>query len=194
MSQSLSQHSQTQSLAYKRRRYTAALHPEVVADLFHYVEAGVIDVNLASLLADVLGPGDWRNEAACRGKDVSLFFPDGQGGPGPAAARRICRSCPVRDECYTYANEAPELEGIWAGYSTASRRRTYHGATKTTPKFDKPHPICIDCFAEAELNSKSRCDTCQQKRRLRTKYDSRRRRAQQHGWAVEVHGASKASA
>ena len=184
MSQPLSQHSQTQSLAHKRRRYTAQLHPEVVADLFHYVESGVIDVNLASLLADVLGPGDWREQAACRGSDVSLFFPEGQGGPGPAKARRICRSCPVRTECFTYANEAPELEGIWGGYSTASRRREHRtsgNGTSSRPKFDKPDPICIDCFAERNLTRTSRCEVCQQARRLkqRAAYTARIGKTQQ---------------
>ena len=50
----------------------------------------------------------WRAEAACRGMKSSAFFsPPGERGPArkrrEARALAVCRSCPARAECRTFA-------------------------------------------------------------------------------------------
>lgn len=42
----------------------------------------------------------WQNEAACKGMDTNLFFPDSKGiVPHFKHLKGLCNSCPVRDEC-----------------------------------------------------------------------------------------------
>lgn len=68
----------------------------------------------------------WMDRAACRGKDLELFFPDEPRLPHlpdpDVAAKRICAGCPVREECLTYALGKPETEGVWGGMSAHERR------------------------------------------------------------------------
>ena len=69
----------------------------------------------------------WRSRAACRGADLTVFFP----GRGESAepARRICASCPVRQECLAFALSHGEVHGIWGGLTVRDRRalRTRRG-------------------------------------------------------------------
>ncbi len=65
-------------------------------------------------------PGAWRQEAACRGADPDLFFPDI--GERSSEARAICGTCPVIEDCRSYARSQPLLYGIWAGEGVAARR------------------------------------------------------------------------
>ena len=77
----------------------------------------------ASLLAA------WREEAACRGADLEVFFP----GRGQSAehARQICASCPVRRPCLDYAISHGITSGIWGGLTERDRRalRSRHVST-----------------------------------------------------------------
>lgn len=67
----------------------------------------------------------WADQAACRGTDPDVFFPErGDRGQRPAAeARRLCASCPVRVECLDYAIQAKERWGIWGGLTATELRR-----------------------------------------------------------------------
>ena len=70
----------------------------------------------------------WRYRAACRGTDLSVFFP-GRGEPaGPA--RQICAGCPVRQPCLDYALSHAITYGIWGGLTERDRRplRVHHTA------------------------------------------------------------------
>ena len=69
---------------------------------------------------------DWRELAACRDSDPSLFFPIGTTGPAVdqiELARAICAQCSVRDECLNYALETNQEAGVWGGYAEDDRRR-----------------------------------------------------------------------
>jgi WhiB family redox-sensing transcriptional regulator len=68
----------------------------------------------------------WREEAACRGADLALFFPGRGESAGPA--RQICASCPVRRPCLDYAISHGITSGIWGGLTDRDRRplRTRH--------------------------------------------------------------------
>ncbi len=64
---------------------------------------------------------DWRNSAACRGVDTTLFFP-GQGEP-VGEAQDVCALCDVRVECVEFALESRQRFGIWGGTTERERRR-----------------------------------------------------------------------
>jgi WhiB family transcriptional regulator, redox-sensing transcriptional regulator len=70
----------------------------------------------------------WRYRAACRGTDLSVFFP----GRGESAepARQICAGCPVRQLCLDYALSQGITDGIWGGLTERDRRplRVHHTA------------------------------------------------------------------
>lgn len=69
---------------------------------------------------------DWRELAACRDSEPSLFFPVGSTGPALeqiAAAKQICAECNVREDCLQYALESNQEAGVWGGYAEDERRR-----------------------------------------------------------------------
>lgn len=66
----------------------------------------------------------WMNDAACtmpEGVLNPLFYAEDQ--KLQASARRICNSCPVRDDCLEYALENRIDHGMWGGVSERGRRR-----------------------------------------------------------------------
>ncbi|MEW2290831.1 WhiB family transcriptional regulator [Streptomyces sp. NPDC047841] len=69
---------------------------------------------------------DWQRFAACRGMDSSIFYaPPGERGQRrrarEARARRICESCPVRQDCARMALETQDRYGVWGGLSEGDR-------------------------------------------------------------------------
>jgi len=68
----------------------------------------------------------WRYQAACRGTDLSVFFPGRGETAGPA--RQICAGCPVRQPCLDYALSHGITHGIWGGLTERDRRplRVHH--------------------------------------------------------------------
>jgi len=71
---------------------------------------------------DIPMPGDWVHNARCRQSPggCSIFFPQ---TADAAAAKSVCRGCPVRGECLDYAMANPDLHGIWGGTTRAERDR-----------------------------------------------------------------------
>ena len=67
----------------------------------------------------------WRTAAACRNTDAELFFPKAEAGPDylaqVAAAKAVCASCSVRDECLDEAL-ARIPDGIAGGLTPEERR------------------------------------------------------------------------
>ena len=63
----------------------------------------------------------WMLRACCRGANTREFFPSN--GLGVEAAQRICRTCPVREECLEYALQHHIEQGVWGGASERERRR-----------------------------------------------------------------------
>lgn len=56
----------------------------------------------------------WREQAACKDLDPSLFFPSENSTRQTKAAKAICRGCFCRVQCLEYAIET-DSEGIWGG-------------------------------------------------------------------------------
>lgn len=68
----------------------------------------------------------WRDLAACRDSEPTLFFPVGSTGPALdqiEAAKKICIACSVKDDCLQYALESNQEAGVWGGYAEDERRR-----------------------------------------------------------------------
>lgn len=67
---------------------------------------------------------DWREHAVCKGK-TKLFFPPKAERPQARARREaqaelLCRGCPVRSYCKSFARENHEY-GYWGGESEEDR-------------------------------------------------------------------------
>lgn len=72
------------------------------------------------LRAPITDERPWVVFAACRNADPDLFFPSSR--EQEAAAKALCRICPVRSECHAYAVEARETFGVWGGFNEKQRR------------------------------------------------------------------------
>lgn len=66
---------------------------------------------------------DWRSEAACRGMDAELFFPE-RGDPAETA-KAVCARCTVKEPCLAYGLALPSSmrQGIWGGQSISDSAR-----------------------------------------------------------------------
>ena len=68
----------------------------------------------------------WQDRAACTSTAMLLFFgPDGETQAEREAreseAKAVCASCPVREECLTYALSHSVRYGLWGGLNEAER-------------------------------------------------------------------------
>jgi WhiB family transcriptional regulator, redox-sensing transcriptional regulator len=69
---------------------------------------------------------DWMDDAACRGTDPDLFFPDGDNKSvtiQAKTAKLICRGCPVSLTCLAWSIDSVQEFGIWGGRTDAERRQ-----------------------------------------------------------------------
>lgn len=74
----------------------------------------------------------WREMAACRGMDPSIFFPATGGNVhGPALA--VCARCTVRANCLNYAMDHREDDGVWGGTEGAERVRERRRRDRNKP-------------------------------------------------------------
>lgn len=62
----------------------------------------------------------WQAQALCAQTEPELFF--APGAVEHRTAKKICRSCPVRKECLSYAMDAAVDHGIWGGLTERERR------------------------------------------------------------------------
>ena len=66
----------------------------------------------------------WQDDGACRGQDRKLWFPaPGDEKPAYREAKAICATCPVREECLTFALATDERHGLWGGLTIKERHR-----------------------------------------------------------------------
>jgi WhiB family redox-sensing transcriptional regulator len=73
------------------------------------------------LLAEARPDLPWQARGLCAQTDPEAFFPE-PGAPN-WRAKRVCRSCPVRRECLSFAVDNGEEYGIWGGLSAHERRQ-----------------------------------------------------------------------
>ncbi|MDF1594847.1 MAG: WhiB family transcriptional regulator [Acidimicrobiia bacterium] len=66
---------------------------------------------------------EWRELAACAGREDDLFFPVNEAEKSFVnAAKAVCAGCPVKADCLAYAIETGQTEGIWGGLTSMERR------------------------------------------------------------------------
>jgi WhiB family redox-sensing transcriptional regulator len=66
----------------------------------------------------------WREAAACLEVQSEVsFFPDKEDLGGIVKAKAVCATCPVADECLSWAIETNQSEGIWGGHTPKERRK-----------------------------------------------------------------------
>ena len=68
-------------------------------------------------VADV---SEWIGGASCTDMAVGGFF----SAKPSATVRSICATCPVRSQCYQFA-QANQMVGYWGGTTTAQRRGVF---------------------------------------------------------------------
>ena len=73
----------------------------------------------------------WQLRGNCSGHPLEVFFPDDDSRSSlrrrEDAAKRICRQCPVVNECRDHALRTPEHHGIWGAMTARERARTLVG-------------------------------------------------------------------
>jgi WhiB family redox-sensing transcriptional regulator len=84
--------------------------------------------NVTRLPGPIADAWDWQRLGSCRGRDSAQFFhPDGERGASrgrrEAAAKNVCRACPVRAECAAQALSTREPYGVWGGFTESERLR-----------------------------------------------------------------------
>lgn len=71
----------------------------------------------------------WQAKAACRGPQAAVFFPPSHTErkderlSRERAAKAICKTCVVRQDCLDYAIQIREPHGIWGGMSELERKQ-----------------------------------------------------------------------
>lgn len=76
---------------------------------------------------DFVGPirEEWMDDAHCLGVSTELFFEEKGGSALYAAARTICKNCPVVQDCliFTMTKETPGTRHGYAGGTTPAERQ-----------------------------------------------------------------------
>jgi hypothetical protein len=73
-----------------------------------------------SLAAPARFAARWREQAACYGTDLNVFYPEH--GESARPARQVCAACPVRKPCLDYALSNQITHGVWGGLTVRERR------------------------------------------------------------------------
>lgn len=88
---------------------------------------------------------EWQDLGRCKEVDPEAFFPEK--GENVTAAKKICRTCEVRDKCLKWAIDSNEEYGIWGGMARETRlmfRRNKIEPTKSN----------IDDYLDAEVRNR----------------------------------------
>jgi WhiB family transcriptional regulator, redox-sensing transcriptional regulator len=96
----------------------------------------------------------WMDHAACRGANVSHWYPDT--GDHATDAYTVCAGCPVKTECLDHAIDTGEQYGIWGGLNWKQRRRLPRKQRTVTPI---AHGT-IAGYSKHRRRHESACDAC----------------------------------
>ena len=64
----------------------------------------------------------WMDQALCAQVDGDLFYADKGDWALTIKAKLVCRRCPVRTACLTYAMTNDENFGVWGGTTPQQRK------------------------------------------------------------------------
>lgn len=76
-------------------------------------------------------------DAACKGADTALFYPDKGDHRTVAQAIAVCDTCPAKEPCLAHAIEHRE-QGIWGGTTPRQRSRMRKGQPPGTGQPGRP--------------------------------------------------------
>ncbi|WP_202376293.1 WhiB family transcriptional regulator [Mycobacterium intracellulare] len=108
---------------------------------------------------------EWWHEAACKGMPLSMFFPEH--GRNAFAAKKVCQTCPVSQQCLQDAIEHEEpwqRHGIFGGLSRQEREERFDGRPPRAPK--RAQTVCPKGHALTEDNllsfgrGRKKCKKC----------------------------------
>ena len=71
---------------------------------------------------------EWSDRAACLRAEPETFFPIGKGGfalDEVSAAKAICATCAVLEQCREYALRSRQPFGVWGGLDEEERRAVW---------------------------------------------------------------------
>lgn len=71
---------------------------------------------------------EWSHRAACKGFDPEWMFAD---GAEARYAKKVCRGCPVVNDCLAYALDQRIDFGVWGGMTARERRAMRRAAGET---------------------------------------------------------------
>lgn len=77
----------------------------------------------------ILTPEPWTASALCAQTDPEQFFPEKKGDA--TAAKQVCASCDVVQECLAYALRTRQTVGVWGG-KTERQLRDIRKKARTT--------------------------------------------------------------
>lgn len=80
------------------------------------------------LLAELVSRPAWHRQAACRGADPALLFPERGQGHQPTEALAYCERCAVKPECLASGLEVGSTTGVWGGTTGRGRRNLRAGS------------------------------------------------------------------
>lgn len=98
---------------------------ERLAEARHAAKVEARQVDDLPTLDPAMFDAEWRRRAACRLVPADqrwIFWPGRGDHRALAAAKRVCASCPVADQCLDVALSAGE-PGVWGGTSEVERER-----------------------------------------------------------------------
>ncbi|GGW15825.1 hypothetical protein GCM10018980_51370 [Streptomyces capoamus] len=112
--------------------------------------------------------------------DPAPFFSDQ--ATERAAAVRLCRGCPLRPQCASYALEQRIPHGVWGG-TTAAQRRSFHNGRPW--RFDDAGRLRLVCGSEDAYRShlgygERPCDECTAAHTAHVEAKRRQRLADEH--------------
>jgi WhiB family transcriptional regulator, redox-sensing transcriptional regulator len=85
----------------------------------------------------LLGEESWQRLGSCRLSAPEVFYPEDGGRAGLRAreerAKRVCRACPVIDDCRSHALAAREPHGVWGAMSARDRQRALGARPEASP-------------------------------------------------------------
>jgi len=73
----------------------------------------------------------WRLQAACRGLDPSIFYPNTESDEEAEPAKEVCAGCAIRQACLEHALSVRERDGVWGGATERERRRIIRQRRRT---------------------------------------------------------------
>ncbi|GAA4417638.1 WhiB family transcriptional regulator [Georgenia halophila] len=93
---------------------------------------------LSRLPGPVMDLWEWQYQGACREADPDLFFhPEGERGGTrrrrDAAAKAVCATCPVIEQCRQASLAVREPYGVWGGLSEDERQEVLAQRSTAVP-------------------------------------------------------------